>query len=303
MVGPAPGPGEPPGAHIPGQGQQGERGQHVQRVPLGADGQPEAQAGRDPPGPDDQGRSETALQIGDPGSLQVVGQPVAEPVPVGGQAADRRQQEEGEEDVEQGDPRHHEGQAVEGQQQPGQAADQGRPGHPADQPDGDQDQQRAEDQRREPPAERVHPEQLLATGDQPLAHRRVHDERGSVLHGVEVARDDLGVGVRLPAPLVSVLQQGIRVLGVVGLVEDQLVGIAQIDDPDDERHGGDRHGDHPAGDLVGRHRQPEPIDGAQGSLRRPRRGRRGSAGSGTVESASSANPGSTSRTGRVTGPS
>ena len=194
-----------------------------------------ARVGRPAPGRTGRRRS------GRPRPLQVVGQPVAEPVPVGGQAGDRRDQEERQEDVEQGDPRHHEGQPVEGQQQPGEAADQGRPGHPADQPDGDQDQQRAEDQRREPPAERVHPEHLLADGDQPLADRRVHDERRRVsCITSRLPATILALASVRPVPLVAELQQRVGVLGVVGLVEDQLVGIAEIDHPDHEGDGGDR---------------------------------------------------------------
>ena len=198
----------------------------------------------------------------------MVGQAVAEPVAVGRQAAHRGDDEEGREDVQQGRPGHHESQAVEGEQQPGQAADQRGLRDPADQPDGDEDQQRAEDQRGEPPAEGVHPEQRLAESDQPLADRRVHDERLGVQQAdVGGAGDDLRVGVAPPLPLVAELEQRVAVLGVVGLVEDQLVGIAEVDHPGDEGDGGDHEGDHPADDLVRWHRDPEPLQGGRGKLR------------------------------------
>ncbi len=194
-------------------------------------------------------------------ALQVVGEPVAEPVAVRGQAGHRGDDEEGEEDVEQRRTRHHEREPVEGEQQTGQPAQQGRTGDAADQADGDQDQQGAEDQGREPPAEGVHPEQLLAGSDQPLADLRVNDEAPAVLHHVGRAAGHAGVGVAGPVAFVAELEQRVGVLGVVGLVEDQLVGIAQIHQAHHEGDGGDREGDQPAGEPVGRHRHAQPLEG------------------------------------------
>ena len=110
------------------------------------------------------------------------------------------------------------------------------------------------------PAERIHPEDRLAESDQPLADRRMDDE-GRRVHQADVrsAGDDLVVGVAPPFPLVAELEQGVAVLGVVGLVEDQLVGVAEVDHPRHERDAGDHQGDHPADDLVRRHRDAKPL--------------------------------------------
>ena len=246
LVGARAGTGEAAGADVPGQAQQRERGQHVERVPLGPERQAPADPGGQAPRADEQRRPEPPPEVGQPAAYEVVGQPRPEPVPVGGQAGDRGHGEEGDEHVQQGGPRHDEGQPVDGEQQPGQAADQGRAGHPPDEPDQHEHQQRPEHQRGDAPAERVHAEQVLAERDQPLADRRVHDELRRLLHHVDVARRDLVVRVLAPVALVAELQQRVRVLGVVRLVEDQLVGVGEVRQPQDERDRGDHAASRPS---------------------------------------------------------
>ena len=62
-----------------------------------------------------------------------------------------------------------------------------RPGHPSHEPGQQQDAERAEHGDRDPPAERVQAEDLLAARDDPLAEWRVDDVRRRVGEHVEVA--------------------------------------------------------------------------------------------------------------------
>ena len=142
--------------------------------------------------------------------------PGAHPVAVDDQAGDRGDDEHLQEDVEQADPRQREGEAVEGEQQPGEQAQQGRAGQPPGQPDEDDDGDRAGHRRGEPPAEGVVAEHLLAGRDQPLAQRRVDDERVAA------------VVLETPG------QQLVRLGRVVGLVEEQVARVADVPEPADQ---------------------------------------------------------------------
>ena len=104
----------------------------------------------------------------------LLGEPGPGNVPVDEDAAERGQDEEHQEDVEDPGPREHELQAVQRHQQSGDAAEQRGPGHPAGDPAHQQDGQRAEHRAGEPPAERVQPEQPLAHRDEQLADLRLH---------------------------------------------------------------------------------------------------------------------------------
>jgi hypothetical protein len=99
------------------------------------------------------------------------------PVAVDDQAGDGGHHEDLQEDVEQADPRDDEGEPVQGQQQAGDQPQQGGAGQPPGQPDQHDDGDRPGHRRREPPAQARVAEQVLAGGDQPLAQRRVDDER------------------------------------------------------------------------------------------------------------------------------
>ncbi len=119
------------------------------------------------------------------------GQPGPGPVPVDDQQAEGGQHPEHDEDVEDRGPAQHELQAVQRHQQPGDAAEQGRAGHPADDPGQHQDGQRADQRDREPPAERGQPEQPLADRDHHLAERRVRDQLAlGAGQDVRAARDE-----------------------------------------------------------------------------------------------------------------
>ena len=182
-------------------------------------------------------------------------QPLARPVAVDDQGAERRQHPEHQQGVEQRGAAVHVLQAVEREQQPGDAAEQRRAEQPAADARDHQDGERAGDGGREPPAERGHAEQPLAGGDDPLADRRVHDV--GPLAGeqvVQVAGEDLHVR-RCPVVLVVALdvvlldaevQQRPGVLGVVGLVEDERLGRAEPPEPQEGGERGDEQRPHPA---------------------------------------------------------
>ena len=189
----------------------------------------------------------------------------AVPVAVGDQARDRAEDEERQEDVEQRQPRQHELQAVEAEQQPGDQAEGGRAGHPAGQPAHHQHHQRADHGRGDPPAERVHPERLLAQRDQPLAGLGVDDHRRVV--GPQTRRravEDLLVGAVDVAARVAVVQQRPRVLGVVGLVELEDLGRPELPEPQEQRQQREADAGRPADDRV------LEVDAAPGPLPRRR---------------------------------
>ena len=177
-------------------------------------------------------------------------EPAPEVVAVGDQAVHRAEDEEREEDVEQRQPREHEVQAVEHQQHPADAAEHGGAGHPPEQPAHHQHHQRADDGRGDPPAERVHPERLLAEGDQPLADLGVHGHRGIARpHVVDVAGEDVVVDLVLGVAVdvgqvglrVAVVEQRPGVLGVVRLVEREPLRRTEVIHP--QREGQQRHAD------------------------------------------------------------
>ena len=231
------------GRRCPRPGQQGERGQHVQGVPLGAERQPEAAvrprsatAGRSTPDRTGRARSgRSCVSRWSASRLRNQSRSAARQATAATTKKARKMSSSAVRDITNASP----------------SKASSSPARPPIRVDREtrrtsrivhQDQQRAEDQRSDPPAEGVHPEELLARRDQPLADRRVDDERRGVLHHVGVAGDDLGVGVVGPVPLVAELQQRVRVLGVVGLVEDQLVGRPRCTTPQHEGDGGDRRG-------------------------------------------------------------
>ena len=104
----------------------------------------------------------------------------------------------------------------------------------------------AEDEGGEAPPEGVHPEQLFAPADEQLAERRMHDERRAVLHAAGVAVDQQVVGVLGPVAFVAELVDGPAVLGVVGLVEEDLVRLPEVEQAQREGKQRDRDGHDPA---------------------------------------------------------
>ena len=184
-----------PGAEVPGKTRMRKRRAHRSRstscrAPGRSRSRPRSATGGRAERPNGRRDQQSA-------AVEIAGQAVSGPVPVGDQAGDGGDQAERQEDVEQRDPGHHEVQAVEGEQQAGDTTDQGRPGHPPYGPDHAARSAGRRRARHEPPAERVHPEQLLARGDHPLADLGVHGEARGVLEDVQVAGDDL-VGVARP---------------------------------------------------------------------------------------------------------
>ena len=117
----------------------------------------------------------------------------------------------------------------------------GRAGEAADEPDHHQDQQRPDDRRYDPPAERVEPERLLAQADQPLAdlgvddHRRVGLPEAGRLPGQDLLVRAVVVDV---VAGVAEVPQRPRVLGVVRLVELERVGRAELPQPQEQRRPG-----------------------------------------------------------------
>lgn len=186
-------------------------------------------------------------------------EPGPRPVPVDEQAAERRQDEEHGDEVEQGGAAHHVVQTVHRHQRTGQAAQHRRTEQAAAYPAQHQHRQRAQNRRHEAPAERVEAEHPLADGDHPLAHRRVREEGPGVGE-----RDHLGVGQDLrvgdltvrPGALVAEPQQGPGVLGVVSLVEDEVVRAAQT--PKARQPGKERHQQRPAPPRPARQLLPPP---------------------------------------------
>ena len=119
-------------------------------------------------------------------------------------------------------------------------------------------------------------EQPLAGGDQPLAGRRVHDHvavgrREDVL----VAADERVVGLlqRVEHPhLDAEVQQRVRLLDVVGLVEDQCLGAVEVPEPQHPTDQGDQAGPEPPPQPVGRPgpEQPQAQLVGPGHRRHPR---------------------------------
>ena len=142
--------------------------------------------------------------------------------------------------------------AIDGEQQRRDGAEQARaeqsPRCPTDHDDRDRPQQGD----REPPPERaVDAEQPLAKADEPLANRGMHDQVAG--RRVEDVRGPLGEGlVDLVAELLGVTHldavQDHRpaLLDVVRLVEDELVGVAQVPEPQDATDDGRSEGPEPS---------------------------------------------------------
>jgi hypothetical protein len=182
-------------------------------------------------------------------------QPGAVPVTVEHQAVHGTEHEERHEDVEEREPGQHELETVEAQDQPGDAAQEGRAGEPAYEPDHHQDQERADHSRHDPPAEGREAEQLLADPDQPLAdlgvddHGRVGLPQAGGLSGQDVLVGDPAVVGDVVAGVAEVPQRP-GVLGVVGLVELEGVRSAQLPEPEEQRQERDRQRRRPADERV-----------------------------------------------------
>ena len=227
--------GGPAGADRPEERQQPERGDVVDARPLRRGRGAQAQAGRDqPPVHDERTERRVAAALGD-----LAGELRAGRVAVEQQAGEAGEDPEQQEDVEDGGAAGHQVHAVEGQQQPGGAAEERRPGHPPRHPRHDQHRERADQRAGEPPPERVHAEHPLADGDEPLARRRVGDETAARCPDVEVrwVLHEQLVGVLDRVVLVAEVQERPGVLGVVGLVEDDRARLAELVEA---QHAGDQ---------------------------------------------------------------
>ena len=258
----------PPRAGAPQPGEQAEDGQRVDRGPLRAARQAEA----DPA--EDAARGATTSRVAPRG------QPVAQPLAVGHHAVHAAEGEERQEDVEQREPRQHELETVDGEQQASDEAEDRRAGDPPGEAAHQQDHQRAHHRRCRPPAGGVHPEDLDPGGDQPLADLGVDDHRRTVLEQPgQVAVEDRLVGVLDVAAHVAVVEQRPRVLGVVGLVEGERVRRAEVPAAQEERQAGQAEGAGPP-----EHRDPPTANAddsapaavgvRRGTLARRHRGRR-----------------------------
>ncbi len=251
----AAGSGDAAGADVPGDGEEAEGGQDVEAVPLGGEGEAQAEPGGEAPGPPAQAQAARDAGVGAHDAVRAGreggGQPGAGLVAVDEQAAEGGQDEEHQHQVEQGGAAHHEVQAVHGQQQTGQAAEEGRAEEAAADAAEHQYGEGAEQGRHEPPAERFQAEEPLADADDVLADRRV-DDVGGVGGDLDRGRvgEDRGVGVLRPAHLEAAVDEGPRVLRVVRLVEYHRLRAAQVPEPQhpgEERHqqraapGGERH--------------------------------------------------------------
>ena len=199
----------------------------------------------------------------------MISQMMTEPVPVSRHRRHTCHQEEGLEDVEQSDPAHDECQAVEGEQDASNGAHHRGPGETSSQPDRHENEQGPEDHGGESPTEGIETEQLLPDRDEPLSHRGMDDELGVGSPGVRDPVDDAGIGLRSvrPGAFVSLLEHRPGVLGVVGLVEDEVPREADIPHPQQESHCGDEGRDDPARVLIGHSAVVETLDGRQGSSR------------------------------------
>ena len=266
---PVPDPGHTARVHVPQHGHQPEHGHERQPGELHAAGGSQQDPGQQAPGsPSQPGapgqhsrRRHPAFALGRGG--QACGQVGSAVVPVHQQRTERGEDEEGEEDVQQTGAGEHQVVALHGQQDPGHTAQEHRAEHPLGDQGGEQDGQGAGQRRREAPAEAVvGPEGGHAQRDQPLAQGRVDHVLGGVLRGGGSGGEGL-IGVVRPVQLVSGLQESEGVLDVVGLVEDQGVGVVQSGEPQHPRDHGDHQGDDPApvAGVEALAEQPEPQRG------------------------------------------
>jgi len=243
-------PGRAAGAHVPQDGHQPEGDDEVETRPLRPGAQPQAQPGRPAVGTPSHRGAEPGHPVpgegGDP-----AGQHRSRVVPVDEQEAEPGEAPEHDDEVEQPGARLDEVVTLEGQKQRGHRAEERGAEEPSRGPSDHEDRQGAHHRDRKAPAEgAVDPEQLLAPADEPLADRGVDDEvadRGVVdrapVAGGEVLVDLLGgLQGRVVALLDAELDQRPALLDVVRLVEDQLVGVAEVPEPQEpaDRGGGER---------------------------------------------------------------
>jgi len=162
-------------------------------------------------------------------------QDLAGVVAVDEQGAECGERPEHHDEVQQAGARVDEVLAVEGQQNGGNRAEERRSEHPAGRATDHQDRDGAEQGDPEPPSERAGPpEDVLAGRDDPLADRGVDHELGVGAEDVRGAvgeQDVRALDARGMASLVAVQEVGVALLDVVRLVEDELVGFAELPEP------------------------------------------------------------------------
>ncbi len=248
-----------PGLNLPRDGEQPERRDREQPAPLRRARQPQQHRRRQPPRSPRQQRSPGAAVRVEQRSLRPPGVLAAGRVAVDEQAGERRDDEHRQDAVEQRDPAHGNGHAVDGEQQSGERAEQRGPEQPATGPYHEYRRDDAGQRAGQAPSVRIHAEQLNAAGDQPLAGRGMDDERGVTGEDVEVSREHHLVGPVDEAARFTEPEQRVRVLRVVRLVEHQPVWSPEIDEPQRRRDGAHEQRRGPAHEAVRRHRPDEPL--------------------------------------------
>ncbi|GMA28341.1 hypothetical protein GCM10025874_15940 [Arenivirga flava] len=152
------------------------------------------------------------------------------------------QPEQRQEDVEQADPRQHDGTAVHSEHEAGDAGEHGAAPEQLRHDHRERDEQHPGDRRADAPADRVLGTEGGETErDEPLAERRMRHVAGIRRVAVDVARFEGVVRPVRPFALVAEVQQGPGVLDVEGLVEDERVRLAEVPEPGDggeQQHGG-----------------------------------------------------------------
>ena len=109
-----PRPGESAGPDVPGHGQDPEYRHHVDGVPFHRAGRAEHHPGDEPPRSEQNQRPVVAVERIQVVVAQIACQSQPEPITIRDQRGDGGQHEDGLEDVQQRDPAHGEGQAIEG---------------------------------------------------------------------------------------------------------------------------------------------------------------------------------------------
>ena len=261
--------GEPACRPVPDDRDDAHRRQHEHGIPFRGAGQTEHDSSHQTPRTPPLGWTEDPVEMGFADGSQMISQMMTEPVSVSRHRRHTCHQEEGLEDVEQSDPAHDECQAVEGEQDASNGAHHRGPGETSSQPDRHEDEQGPEYHGGESPTKGIETEQLLPDRDEPLSHRGMDDELGVGSPGVRDPVDDAGIGLRSvrPGAFVPLLEHRPGVLGVVGLVEDEVSREADIPHPQQESHCGDEGRDDPARVLIGHSAVVETLDGRQGSSR------------------------------------
>ena len=228
------------------EGEDPEGGHGVDAGPLDAAAQAQHDAGGHQPPAHAQarapgvGRAPGALALRVAGGVGDVGgdaarQARAGPALVLENEDEPGEDERGQEHVEQAGAGEHEVRAVDGEEEPGQRAQQGGAQQAGDEQPHEQHAERPGHGRGDAPAEPVvGAADELPEGQQPLAQRRVDDVVGGGREPGQVPGDEAGVVVVGPLALVAEFEEGGSLLDVEGLVEDQGVRVAQVDHAQDE---------------------------------------------------------------------